>query len=156
MPRRAETFEEWANEPLMPGQAQQLSLSFLLHYLQTFWEYRRLPNIHFFHYSDLKRDLPGGVRAMAKAVGANLDESTIAAIADAAKFENMRAKAPKFAPGAGSGIWKNETNFFDKARQGQWREILSARDLAAYHAMIAKSLPPACAAWLESGGALPA
>jgi hypothetical protein len=127
----------------------------LLHHLETFWRYRHLKNIHLFHYSDLKRDLPSGVRAMAKALGAKLDESTIATIADAAQFQSMRAKAPKFAPGAGTGIWKNETNFFDKARQGEWREHLSERDHTAYHAMIAKTLPPECAAWLESGGALP-
>jgi len=154
VPRRAETFEEWASEPWVPGQAQQLSLSFVLHHLETFWNYRYLPNLHLFHYSDLKRDLPGGVRAMAKAIGVKLDESTIAAIADAAQFQNMRAKAPKFAPGAGTGVWKSETNFFDKARQGEWRERISERDSAAYQAMIAKTLSPDCAAWLENGGTL--
>lgn len=156
IPHRAETFEEWASEPWVPGQAQQLALSFVLHHLESFWTFRHLPNIHLFHYSDLKRDLPAGVRAMAKALGVKLDESTIAAIADAAQFQNMRAKAPKFAPGAGTGVWKSETNFFDKARHGEWRERISERDSAAYQAMIAKTLSPECAAWLENGGALSA
>jgi len=154
-PPRAETFEAWASEPLIPGQAQQLSLSFAINHFKTFWNYRDLPNIHFFHYSDLKRDLAAGVRAMAKAIGVKLEDATILAIAEAAKFQNMRAKAMKFAPGAGSGIWKNETNFFDKARQGQWRELVGERDLAAYRKTMSDMLPPAAAAWLENGGSLP-
>jgi aryl sulfotransferase len=156
MPARAETFEAWASEPLVHGQAQQLSLSFLLNHFKTFWNYRHLPNIHFFHYADMKRDLLGSVRAMAKAIGATLDEATLSAIADAAQFQNMRAKAKKYAPGSGSGIWKDETNFFDKARQGQWREILGEGDLAAYRKMMAATLPPDAVAWLEGGGPLPA
>ncbi len=155
-PELHQGFADWSKAPMIEGKAEHFALAAPLHHLKTFWAFRHLPNIHLFHYADMKRDLAGSVRAMAKAIGVAPSDATIAEIARAASFSNMREHADQFAPGAGTGVWKQEKEFFNAGRQGQWRDILSDQDLAAYRATLAATLPVDAAKWIESGGPLPA
>jgi hypothetical protein len=148
-----EGFYTWCQAPMEQGRAEHFALASPLNHLNTFWRWRHLPNVHLFHYADMKRDRTAAVKAMAHALGITLPDATYAAIAEATSFDAMRAKADQFAPDAGSGIWKNETEFFNKGRQGQWRDIIGERELNAYREAVAKALPPDAAAWLENGGA---
>jgi hypothetical protein len=148
-----EGFYAWCRAPLEPGKAEHFALASPLNHLNTFWRWRHLPNVHLFHYADMKRDRAAAVKAIALALDITLPDATYAAIANATSFEAMRANASQFAPDAGSGIWKNETEFFNKGRQGQWRELLGPRELEAYREAVAAALPADAAAWLENGGA---
>jgi len=154
-PATAEGFLNWCNAPREPGRTEQHALAWSVYHQASFWPWRHLPNIHFFHYADLKRDPVAGISGMAKAIGVKLDDATIRSIADATSFKNMREHATQFAPGAGTGVWKNETEFFNKGRQGQWRDVLGERELAVYREAMAKALPPDAVAWVENGGPLP-
>ncbi|HEY1706676.1 MAG TPA: sulfotransferase domain-containing protein [Rhizomicrobium sp.] len=147
-------FTLWCTNPLEKGRTEYQALASPLNHLNTFWRWRHLPNVHLFHYADMKRDRIAAVRAMAQALGITLADATYAAIAEATSFEAMRAKADQFAPDSGQGVWKSETEFFNKGRQGQWREFLGPRELEVYREAVAAALPPDAAAWLENGGAV--
>ena len=56
-------------------------------------------------------------------------------------------------PGAGQGRWKDESRFFNKGTGAQWRDHLSAADLAFYDAKIGALLPEEEVAWLQYGDA---
>jgi aryl sulfotransferase len=77
----------------------------------------------------------------------------MAAITEAATFDNMKANAGRFTPSAGQGFWKADAGFFDSATSNKWEGQLTADDLAAYDAKVDAELSPEERAWLEWGGA---
>ena len=144
-------FEDWLNHELEPGAWDTNSLALLAHFLSTYWKFRDLPNIHFFHYSDMKRDLKQNIAAMAIALKVDLDEPVLDAMTAAASFTNMKSNAEQFAPASGTGIWKQESGFFANGRNAQWKELLTEADLAAFHVRLNELLPPDQAEWLLIG-----
>ena len=63
----------------------------------------------------------------------------------------MKQAAEQFAPMTGTGVWKAEQDFFARGRSGEWKEKLSAAELAAFDARLAELLPPDEAKWLVNG-----
>jgi hypothetical protein len=123
-----------------------------VHYLaRTYWRYRHLPNIVFLHFADLSHDLEGEMRRLADALEIDIDESKWPALVEAGRFETMKAGATENAPGAHLGEWKSSDDFFRKARQGEWREKLSADNQALYERVATERLEPTLKAWLECG-----
>jgi aryl sulfotransferase len=55
------------------------------------------------------------------------------------------------APGAPQARWKDTRAFFRRGGSGEWRERLSAADLAAYEARVAELVAPELAAWAHGG-----
>jgi aryl sulfotransferase len=105
------------------------------------------------HYADMLRDLPGAVAKVAAHVGIDHPPDLLAAIAEAATFDRMKANASRFAPSAGQGFWKADSGFFDSAASGKWEGLLTEEDLAAYDAAMDAALTPEERAWLEWGDA---
>lgn len=56
-PSGANAFHAWINEVREPGTWDLQSVVSMAHFFKTYWEHRHLPNLHVFHYSDMKRDL---------------------------------------------------------------------------------------------------
>jgi aryl sulfotransferase len=122
-----------------------------LRHALSFWEYRHLPNIHFFHYDDLQRDLDQQMRRVARILGVEIDEAIWPELVEAATFESMKARADELAPDASEGAWKSNASFFNRGSNGQWRGRLSAENLKRYDEVIAERLPPDLAEFLEAG-----
>ncbi|GAF91609.1 unnamed protein product [marine sediment metagenome] len=131
------------------------SLEAIVHFFRSYWSYRHLPNVHFVHYSDMKRDLPAAVRRLADAIGVTYADAELDAFAEAASFEHMKRNADQFAPESGTGLWKSESSFFARGALGQWAEEWSAQEIAAFETRIGALLSPSEATWLLGGGALP-
>jgi hypothetical protein len=144
-------FSDWLSRVRAPGSWDVESLDSLVHFFKSYWRYRDLPNLHVYHYSDMKRDLAGAIASMASACRIELSPEQLCAYTDAASFETMKRAAEQFAPMAGKGIWKAEGNFFASGRSEQWRERLSEAELAAFDARLAELLPRDEAAWLLNG-----
>ncbi|MCK9992745.1 MAG: aryl sulfotransferase [Alphaproteobacteria bacterium] len=123
----------------------------VLPYVKSFWDYRHLPNIHFFHYDDMKRDLGGQMRRMAQVLAIQVDEKLWPQLIQAAGFENMKQNADMLAPDAETGIWKEPGNFFNKGESGQWRAVLGPEELAVYEQTLRERLSPELAKWIEKG-----
>jgi aryl sulfotransferase len=144
-------FREWAQAPLIEGAAQQRSLAYVVHHFKSFWRYRDLPNLHIFHYSEFKRDLPRSIMSVGEAIGIPVDLHQANAMAETASFENMKANAGQFAPGASRGQWKVNESFFESGQSGRWHGILDHTDLRIYAARISEMLPANEVRWLEGG-----
>ncbi len=157
-PQEPETaFRAWvAADYTEGGAANRPALASTTHHLKSYLCFRHLPNIHFFHYADLKRDLAGEMRAVARALGEEVDDALLAQLAKAASFENMKSNADRFVPGASEGFWHDTSRFLHKGTHGQWLDVLSDEALAEFDAKLDALLTPELAHWLKRGGALPA
>jgi aryl sulfotransferase len=125
-----------------------------LHHTQTWWDYRHLGNILFVHYNNMLADLPAEIRRISKFLGIAASDEVISTISKQVTLPAMRQKAREKAAqkGGGKQAFKGGADtFFYKGTNGRWRDILSAEDVALYHATAAQVLTPDCALWLEEG-----
>ncbi len=144
------SFKNWLSADLEPGVCDVQSLSMLVNFFTSYWKYRDAPNIHLFHYSDMKHDLKGSISTMAKAVKIEVDESLLDEMTTAASFESMKRNASQFAP-VGSEYWKKESEFFANGRSQQWKDFLTKDELFLFETRLAELLKPEQAQWLLNG-----
>jgi aryl sulfotransferase len=123
------------------------SLPGVMWHLSDAWARRAEPNVRLVHYDDLAADLAGQMRWLAGQLGITVAEETWPALARAASFEAMRSRADRLVPTA--GIFKDNAAFFRRGTSGAGREILTAAELAAYHARVAQLAPPDLLTWLH-------
>ena len=99
----------------------------------------------------MKQDLPTTIAGLARVLEIEITQDDIAPMSRIADFQNMRKNAAQFAPNAKAGLWKSNEQFFNKGGNGQWREDLSAEDLALYDERMSDLLPAEDIAWLHHG-----
>jgi hypothetical protein len=145
-------FPLWLTTGSFPWVSDGFPTGSVLYLSNTYWQFRHLPNLVFLHYADLTNDLDGEMRRLARALGFAIDEAKWPALVAAARFSAMKAHASETAPGAHVGEWANDSNFFRKARSGEWRSALSTENLALYEQAATEKLPPELKCWLEGGG----
>ncbi len=118
---------------------------------QSWWTHRRLANILFLHYADMKRDTAGAIRRIARFLDIDLAPDRLARVADLVAFDNMKKHGRDYVPSAGAS-WKGGVDtFLHKGANGRWRDVLSAAELTLYDEACARSLSEDCRLWLESG-----
>jgi aryl sulfotransferase len=127
------------------------TLASVLHHLDTGWQRRRDANVALFHYADLKADLPGELLRLARVLGIPCSPERARELAAEASLARMRERSADVAPSASQGTWKDVRAFFRSGGTGEWRERVSAADLAAYEARVAALVGPDIAAWAHGG-----
>ena len=119
--------------------------------IRTWWAIRHLPNVMFIHFSALKADLPGQMRAMAKFLDIKVEEANWPRILEYCSFDWMKANATKSVP-LGGAFWDAGAQvFINKGVNGRWQSTLTAADSQAYEARALTELGPDCAHWLATG-----
>ncbi len=137
-------FLEWLNEDGFPAWS-------LWENVRTWWAVRDLPNVMLIHFNDLKADMPGEMRRIAKFLDIDVAQETWPAIIEHCSFDYMKSHADKVAP-LGGAPWKGGAKtFINKGSNGRWRDALTTEDIAAYEARVRKELEPECVRWLEGG-----
>jgi len=122
--------------------------------IRSWWEIRNLPNVLLLHFNDMKRDLPGAVRQIAKFLEIEIDAAKFPSIVEHCSFDYMKANAPTMAP-LGGVFWQGGAQtFINKGTNGRWRDTLTADEVAAYEAKALSEFGPDCARWLAEGGAV--
>lgn len=119
--------------------------------IRTWWQIRDLPNILFVHFNDLKRDMPGEMRRIARFLDISIDEAQWADILEYCSFDWMKKNAAKSVP-LGGAFWDGGAEvFINKGVNGRWVDTLTADESAEYEARAVSVLGPECARWLTSG-----
>ena len=113
-----------------------------LRHVQTWWDFKHLPNILFVHYSDLLAGLEPEVQRIADYLAIDLTPEMRSRIAGAVTFNTVKQNEDQLGRGGG---------FFHKGTNGRWRNVLSQQELKQYREAAARELTPACAHWLENG-----
>ena len=119
--------------------------------VRTWWEIRDLPNVRLVHFSELKQDLPGTIRQIAKFLQLPINESRWSAILEHCSFEWMKKNATKSVPlgglfwDAGAGV------FINKGINGRWADVLTSEECIEYEQIAINQLGSTCAHWLATG-----
>jgi aryl sulfotransferase len=120
--------------------------------VRSWWAIRGLPNLLFVHFNDLKADLPGSVRRIARFLDIETNEAQLGEIVEHCSFAYMKAHAQLFAP-LGGALWNGGADtFVHKGDNGRWRDVLTAADNAAYESRARAELGAECSAWVANGG----
>jgi hypothetical protein len=127
------------------------TLASVLQHLDRGWQHRGDPNVALFHYADLQADLEGELLRLARVLEIPCSPERARELAAEASLPRMRERATDDAPNARRGTWKDVRAFFRSGGTGEWREHLSAADLAAYEARVAQLAGPDLAAWAHGG-----
>ena len=119
--------------------------------VRSWWAIRDLANVKLVHYNDLKRDLSGQMRGIAKYLHTPIDEAKWPTMVEHCTFDYMKAHAAQSAP-LGGGLWEGgATTFINKGTNGRWKDLLTPEDNRAYEERAVKELGPECARWLMTG-----
>ena len=119
--------------------------------VKSWWAIRNLPNVKFVHFANLKADLSGEMRRIAKFLDAPIHESKWDSIVEHCTFDYMKHHAALSAP-LGGALWEGGAEtFINKGTNGRWRDLLKAEDCRAYEDKARAELGEACARWLETG-----
>ena len=118
-----------------------------MHHTQTWWNYRHLDNIQFFHYADMLADPKGEIERIASFLDFDISDEALSAIVQKTSLSAMRQVGSPHQVAFKEG---NDTFFF-KGTNGRWRDVLSEDELAMYETTKSQVLTPECARWLEQG-----
>jgi aryl sulfotransferase len=123
-----------------------------LHNVQSWWNYRHLPNILFVHYADLLADFESEARRIARFLAIDVPEAVWPMITRNCSLAEMRNTAEKSEPALKMLFQDGAKTFFNKGTNGRWRDVLSEDELALYDAAAKRELTPDCRRWLENAG----
>lgn len=123
-----------------------------MRHVQTWWNYRHLPNILMVHYNDLLNRPEAEIARIAQYLDIALPEGLLPQIAEAVSFKTMKQRAEEILPDLDDSFKGGATTFINKGTNGRWRDVLTEDDLALYAAAVQRELSPDCAVWLENGG----
>ncbi len=133
--------------------ADGITLEAIVHHFESFRSNADLPNVHVFHYADMRADLADHTRRLAAMLGLEIDEDTLDAIAESMRFKSMQAnaRAKPDQTTQRSATFKDPAAFFDSASSQKWEGKLTESDIAAFHSRLAELLPEDDARWIQSG-----
>jgi aryl sulfotransferase len=120
-------------------------------HVQGWWSVRHLPNVLLVHFNNLKADMPGEIRRIARFLEIEIDEAKWPAIVEHCTFDYMRTHASEHSPMIAQVFQEGGKTFFHKGVNGRWRDVLSAADVEKYERIAKMNLTPDCARWLETG-----
>jgi hypothetical protein len=128
-----------------------LTLAAILHHYQSFRRFAHLPNMHFFHYTDLTQQFEAQIRGFGAAMSISPSTELVKGIAEAASFDSMKEATKRFASEDGKSAFKVEHEFFDSATSGKWRGRLGDSEMEAYHRRFSELATKEEIRWLEGG-----
>jgi aryl sulfotransferase len=120
--------------------------------VRTWWSARHLDNVLLIHFADLKRDMEGEMRRIARFLDVPVAETAWPRILEYCSFDWMKQNATKSVP-LGGAFWDAGAKvFINKGTNGRWADTLTPAEVAEYEQRAVLELGPECAAWLADGG----
>ncbi len=117
----------------------------------TYWRERLSPNLLMVHYNDLKADLEGEIGRISAFLEIDTPPARLAEIAEAARFDNMKAQGVDLLPAVQMMFQGGSERFLNKGTNGRWKDVLTAEDLARFDRLTHAKFTPAARAWIEGG-----
>jgi len=147
-----EMFGKWIGKSAFEWESSGYPYWSHLHHVQTWWDYRQLPNILLAHFTDLLADPEGQIRRVAKYLDIEIDEQHLPGILQRISFRDMKENFDKVFPEANHLFRGGGQTFMHKGTNGRWRGVLTEAELEQCRMAVERELAPDCANWLEHGG----
>lgn len=149
----ASNFDRFLNHPATEAGTDDTTLASIAQHFMSFRKWAHLPNVHFFHYAEMQRDLPGQVARLNTLLATGHGPDLINEIAAATAFEAMKNSAAKHLRAPEISPFKDELGFFQSGRSGKWQGRLTEAQMAAFDTKLKASVGAADARWLSWGEA---
>lgn len=120
-------------------------------HIQSWWNIRQLPNVLLLHFANLKRDLPGEIRRIARFLEIDPHPETFIKIVEHSSFKYMKRHAATLSPMLDEVFEGGARAFVHRGTNGRWRDVLTPSDIYKYEVRAGDSLSPECAHWLATG-----
>ncbi|KAL2211054.1 P-loop containing nucleoside triphosphate hydrolase protein [Sarocladium strictum] len=122
-------------------------------HIRSWWEVKDHPNLMLVHYNDLKADLDGEMRKIAKFLGTpEMTKEQWDAAVEHCTFDWMKEHAELAAPPQAEMVFEQGAkSFINKGTNARWKDRLSEEDCQRYEAMAREELGEECARWLQYG-----
>jgi aryl sulfotransferase len=133
-----------------PGGVLALFGSSFWEHVQGWWDIRGLPNVLLVHFANLKADLPGEIRRIARHLEIPLDEVLMPRIIEHCGFDYMQQAAARM-EALNMQFKDGARTFFNKGTDGRWKDVLTVEEVAKADEIAARNLTPDCAHWLKTG-----
>ena len=145
-------FRRFLDGPLTDGGTDDLTVASIVKHYQEARVREAGGNVHFFHYIDLSRDLPGQIGRLADLLDIPLSDALRDEIAGATTFSSMR-KAMETSERRfhEDTPFHDLADFYHSASSGKWLGRLTTEDMDDYAARIGDMLPAEDVAWLNWG-----
>lgn len=120
-------------------------------HIQSWWNFRGLPNVLLVHFEDLSIDPEAEIRRIATFLGIEIDESRMPGILKRTTFGEMKKNFDQILPEMNMIMRRGGNDFMHRGTNGRWRGFLEQEDLQLYRRASRRVLTPQCARWLEGG-----
>lgn len=132
--------------------SSDMALAHVVHHLRLAWEARERPNVHLFHFADMRRDLAAQMQRLATALGVEVSPDRLAELAEQATFDAMKARASDVAPEANQQVWRDASRFFRGGRSGDGAAAMTADERARFdERLTALAGDDRLASWIVGG-----
>lgn len=122
--------------------------------VSSWWNIRNLPNLLFVHFANLKRDMEGEIKRIARFLEIPTGELNWESIVEHCSFDYMKSHADLSVP-LGGAFWDGGAKtFIHKGQNGRWRDVLSEEESKMYETIAGERLGEECAHWLITGETL--
>ncbi|MEP6574477.1 MAG: sulfotransferase domain-containing protein [Gemmatimonadota bacterium] len=119
--------------------------------VRSWWQIRELPNVKLVHFANLKRDLAGQIREIARFLEIPVHPGDWDAILLHCSFEWMKKNATKSVP-LGGAFWDAGAEvFIHKGVNGRWMDTLTEEESVKYLRRAESELGSDCTRWLTTG-----
>jgi aryl sulfotransferase len=149
-----ELWRNWISKGWFEWEEDGYPFGSIFQHVQTWWDFRHLPNILFVHFNDLLRNLEGEMRRVAEFLEIEVDESAWPSLIEEATFATMKKRAEDVSLMRDEIFTGGAQQFIYKGTNGRWRDVLNEDDVRLYEQVVEKRLSPECARWFEQGASI--
>jgi len=146
-------WRQWISQSWFEWESQGYPYWSHLNYAQSWWSFRKLPNVLLVHFEDLLNNTEAEIRRIAHFLDISIDEKHLPAIIQRTRFEEIDRNMDNILPEMKVMLRDGPSDYMYKGANGLWRDFLDNDDLELYHAAVKRALSPDCARWLENGRA---
>src|SRR5262245_19471688 len=95
----------------------------VLRQVQTWLDFRHLPNMMLVHYADLLADIEDGIKRIASFLDTAPSGEVLRRIVSNCTLSEMRNRAAELSRGLQANLKGGANTFFFKGPNGRWREV---------------------------------
>lgn len=119
-------------------------------HFRGWWGARGLPNLLLVHFDDLKANLEGEIRRVARFLEIDIPGEKWADVVRHCEFSFMKENSARLTPEYAGMIWKDNA-MINKGSNRRWKDLLTQEDNERYEAKAVSELGEEGARWLAKG-----